>query len=167
VPGMTLVVEHLVLRRIDPKAAGVTHPSSVGLATMAPVTGSKIFPPVVLVGSRFGSNHGLTQMGATGIVVSPKAFIPEGLYASAVADAPAVNCVRPQTRAKKVGRVLLKIVTFISGSVPTPAPALGKLTVTSLESRLLSPDSIIRCHLNRNRRSQTFSAGCEPHIRGI
>jgi hypothetical protein len=45
---------------------------------MVPELALKIVPLVVEVGSMFGSSHGFTQVGATG-VSTPNAFPPDGL----------------------------------------------------------------------------------------
>src|SRR5258707_2446358 len=107
---------------------------------MAPENLSKIGPAVAVsfVGSRFGSSHGFTHTGAigrTGFALTP---IPEGLYASAVAEAVTVTWVRPHIRAKKVGRSFLVIWTFTRGLFPGEA---GKLTTTSVAgSKFLPPN---------------------------
>ena len=53
---------------------------SAGLV-IAPVVGSKMVAGGVLplMGSIFGSSHGFTQIGATGVVVPKEAFAPDGL----------------------------------------------------------------------------------------
>src|SRR5258706_3401978 len=76
-------------------------PSKLGL-TMVPLA-SKIGPPPP-VGSKFGKSHGFTQTGAIGPPAPREIVVPDGLYASAAAVALTVTWVRPQIRAKKVGR---------------------------------------------------------------
>ena len=114
-----------LLRSLAPgPEGGVSQPSSVA-SNMAPVAATKIGPPAA-VGLMFGSNHGLTQMGATGglVAVIPESL--EGLYASAVAEADTVSWVFPQIRAKNVGRVVTCTRTVTVGLVGLVPP---KLTV--------------------------------------
>jgi hypothetical protein len=76
----------------------------------AVVTNGLQVPPVQLagwMGSRFGTIHGFTHRGRTGVIF-PLGTFPfiseaEGLKASAVAFADIVFPVFPQIRAKKVG----------------------------------------------------------------
>jgi hypothetical protein len=88
---------------------------------MVPAVVSKIGLPGLL-GSMFGNSHGFTHIGATGsggLVGAPRGF-GEGLYASAVADADTAIAVRPQMRAKKVGRSVFCTVTVTVGLVIVP-----------------------------------------------
>ena len=69
-----------------------------------------VVPPL---GSIFGSTHGFTQMGATGVLPVFAVADGEGLYASAVADAATVTCVLPQMRAKNVGRLACTLTVTV------------------------------------------------------
>src|SRR5271166_4661824 len=90
-------------------------------------------------GSVFGTIHGFTQRGWTGIIPpdGPELTLPEfdGLNASAVALAPTSLLVLPQMRAKNEGRFWRWTFTAISGLTPkTAVPAahaelFGKVTV--------------------------------------
>src|ERR1700690_3464808 len=106
--------------------------------------------PLVL-GSMFGSTHGFTQLGAMGKACEIVRLFatPDGLKASAVADADIVTCVLPQMRAKKTGRSVLVTVTvthgldtccsITQGLLPFPL----KFTVTSDDNRFLPPTELL------------------------
>src|ERR1700690_4283069 len=101
----------------------------------------------------FGSTNGFTQLGAIGTPTETVRSVarPDGLKASAVADAEIVTCVLPQMRAKKTGRSVLVTVTVTQGFATCicgvaeqgllPIPL--KFTVTSAASKFLPPTELL------------------------
>ncbi len=120
----------------SPTMPGATPPTLIPAEKMDPlvvVTKGRV-PP--FPGSRFGTIHGFTHRGWTGITV-PDAALPtrsefEELKASAVAVALTLAPRRPQIRAKKVGRSVRWTCTVTSGFTPKAGVALAHPAVSVL-----------------------------------